>query len=142
KIDPYVVPGEPASGLLPEVSADPPGENGQGDHRLQAYCFRLCMSNHPDNRVPFPKPEGYDPDRYTLLQRLFDAGWRDVLPKYDPIPKRKTDPNKHGPFSTDYIGKNYDYPEAPYERRRETIEDHQRYQQGLLYYMQNAPRVP
>jgi len=142
KIDPYVVPGEPASGLLPEVSADPPGENGQGDHRLQAYCFRLCMSNHPDNRVPFPKPEGYDPDRYTLLQRLFDAGWRDVFPKYDPIPNRKTDTNNHGPFSTDYIGKNYDYPEASYERRREIIEDHKRYQQGLLYYMQNDPRVP
>lgn len=142
KIDPYVVPGDPSSGLLPEVSADFPGQNGEGDHRVQAYCFRVCMSNHPENRVPFPKPEGYNPERYALLQRLFDAGWRDVFSKYDPIPNRKTDTNNHGPFSSDYIGKNYDYPEASYERRREIIEDHKQYQQGLLYYLQNDPRVP
>ncbi|RAJ97468.1 FAD dependent oxidoreductase [Larkinella arboricola] len=141
-VSPYKVPGDPSSGLLPEVSADQPGAKGSGDHKIQAYCFRLCMSNHPDNRVPFPKPEGYDPARYELLARVFDSGWRETFQKFDPIPNRKTDTNNHGPFSSDYIGKNYDYPEASYERRKEIIKDHERYQQGLLYFMANDPRMP
>ncbi|MFD1141199.1 FAD-dependent oxidoreductase [Larkinella insperata] len=138
----YNVPGDPQSGLLAEVSADPPGAKGAGDHKIQAYCFRLCLSNHPDNRVPFPKPEGYDPARYELLARVFDAGWRETFQKFDPIPNRKTDTNNHGPFSSDYIGKNYDYPEASYERRKQIIQDHERYQKGLLYFMANDPRMP
>ena len=142
KIDPYKIAGDPKSGLLPEISAESPGEYGSADNKLQAYCFRLCMSNHPDNRVPFPKPEGYDPARYELVKRLFEAGWRDVFSKFDVIPNRKTDTNNHGPFSSDYIGKNYDYPEASYEKRREIIEDHKRYQQGLLYFLSNDPSVP
>jgi hypothetical protein len=142
KVDPYRKTGDPASGLLPEISAEPPGEYGSADKRLQAYCFRLCMSNHPDNRVPFPKPKGYDPTRYELLKRLFDAGWRDVFSKFDAIPNRKTDTNNHGPFSSDYIGKNYDYPEASYERRKEIIRDHIAYQQGYLYFLSNDPGIP
>jgi hypothetical protein len=113
-----------------------------GDNKIQAYCFRMCLSNHPDNRIPFPKPEGYDPARYTLYARVFDAGWRETFNKFDPIPNRKTDTNNHGPFSTDYIGKNYDYPEAPYERRKAIIKDHELYQKGLMYFLQNDPRVP
>src|SRR5690606_16554758 len=68
-IDPYVKPGDPKSGLLPRISADPPGKYGEGDKRVQAYCYRMCLSNHPENRVPFPKPEGYDPSQYELLVR-------------------------------------------------------------------------
>ncbi|HEY9486932.1 MAG TPA: FAD-dependent oxidoreductase, partial [Chryseosolibacter sp.] len=142
KIDPYNVPGESSSGLLPEISSEPPGEYGSGDKKLQAYCFRLCMSNHPDNRVPFPKPDGYEAKRYEVLKRLFNAGWRDVFSKFDAIPNRKTDTNNHGPFSSDYIGKNYDYPEASYERREEIIKEHMHYQQGLLYFLSNDPSVP
>jgi hypothetical protein len=141
-IDPYRIAGNPESGLLPEISSEPPGEYGSGDSRLQAYCFRMCMSNHPENRVAFSKPEGYDASRYELLARLFAAGWRDVFSKFDAIPNRKTDTNNHGPFSSDYIGKNYDYPEACYERRKEIIDDHRSYQQGLLYFVSNDPAVP
>ncbi|MVM36634.1 FAD-dependent oxidoreductase [Spirosoma sp. HMF3257] len=141
-ISPYKVAGDATSGLLPEVSADEPGENGSGDHKIQAYCFRMCLSNHPDNRIPFPKPAGYDPNRYELLARVFASGWRETFDKYDPIPNRKTDTNNHGPFSTDYIGKNYDYPNATYERRRQLIKDHELYQKGLLYFLQNDPKVP
>ncbi|GHB54265.1 FAD-dependent oxidoreductase [Persicitalea jodogahamensis] len=141
-ISPYKVAGDPSSGLLPEVSNQPPGEYGSGDNKIQAYCFRLCMTDKPENRLPFPKPEGYDPARYELLQRVFDSGWDKLFVKFDRIPNRKTDTNNHGPFSSDYIGKNYDYPEASYERRKEIIEDHRKYQQGLLYFMQNDARMP
>ncbi len=141
-ISPYKTPGDPKSGLLPEIAPTGPGEKGSGDNKIQAYCFRLCMSNNPDNRVPFPKPEGYDPARYELLGRVFDSGWRETFDKFDPIPNRKTDTNNHGPFSSDYIGKNYDYPEASYERRKAIIRDHRQYQQGLLYFMGHDSRVP
>lgn len=142
KIDPYVVPGDPSSGLLPRISAEPPGEYGSADRRIQAYCFRMCLTNKPENRVPFPRPKGYDPKQYELLLRIFDAGWREMFAKFDPIPNQKTDTNNHGPFSTDNIGYNYDYPEASYERRREIIDEHRTYQQGLMYFMANDPRVP
>lgn len=142
KIDPYKIAGEPASGLIPEVSADAPGNNGDADKRIQAYCYRLCMSTAPENRVPFPKPEGYDSKRYEILSRLFAAGWRDVFPKFNTIPNRKTDTNNHGPFSSDYIGANYDYPDATYQRRRAIIKDHELYQKGYLYFLANDPTVP
>ncbi|MBA4850702.1 FAD-dependent oxidoreductase [Emticicia sp. BO119] len=142
KISPYKIPNDPKSGLLPEVSAAPPGEYGTGDNKIQAYCFRMCLSNSPDNRIPFEKPKGYDPGRYELLARVFASGWRETFDKYDPIPNRKTDTNNHGPFSTDYIGKNYDYPEASYERRKQIIKDHELYQKGLMYFLQNDPSVP
>lgn len=141
-IDPYVVPGDSSSGLLPRISKEAPGKKGDGDHRIQAYCFRMCLSNHPANRVAFARPEGYDSTQYELLARVYEAGWDETFDKFDEIPNRKTDTNNHGPFSTDNIGMNYDYPEASYERRREIIQEHEHYQKGLMYFLSNDPRVP
>jgi hypothetical protein len=141
-IHPYKIPGRPESGLLYGISPEPIAPNCSGDNKIQAYCFRLCMSNHPQNRVPFPKPENYDAANYELLARLFDAGWREWFGKFDFIPNRKTDTNNHGPFSSDFIGMNYDYPEANYERRKEIIKEHENYQKGLLWFVANDPRVP
>jgi len=141
-VDPYKIPGKPESGLLYGISSEPIAPNCTGDNKIQAYCFRLCMSNHPDNRVPFPKPENYDPAKYELLARVFDAGWREWFDKFDIIPNHKTDTNNHGPFSSDFIGMNYDYPEASYERRKEIIKEHQDYQKGLLYFVANDSAVP
>jgi hypothetical protein len=141
-IDPYRIPGDASSGLLPRISAEPPGKYGSADRRIQAYCFRMCLTNVPENRVPFPKPSQYDPQQYELLVRIYDAGWRETFQKFDPLPNNKTDTNNHGPFSTDNIGQNYDYPEASYERRREIIEEHRQYQQGLMYFIANDPRIP
>ncbi|HEV7279460.1 MAG TPA: FAD-dependent oxidoreductase [Pirellulaceae bacterium] len=141
-VSPNVKPGDSSSGLLPLVSDEPPGEYGEGDHRVQAYCFRTCLTDDPDNRIPFPKPEGYDPATYELMLRVLDTGWREAFAKFDMIPNRKTDTNNHGPVSFDHIGANYDYPEASYERRAEIIQDHVVYQQGLLYFLANDPRVP
>jgi FAD dependent oxidoreductase len=141
-ISPYVTPGDPKSGVLPRVSLDPPGEYGVGDKRVQAYCYRLCLTAHPGNRVPFEKPLGYDPGEYELLVRIFEAGWREAFDKFDPIPNQKTDVNNHGPMSMDNIGYNYDYPEASYAKRREILEEHQNYQKGLLYFLASDARVP
>ena len=142
KIDPYKTPGKPESGLLYGISSEPIAKNCTGDNKIQAYCFRLCMSNNKENLVPFPKPENYDPANYELLGRVFDAGWREWFNKFDLIPNRKTDTNNHGPFSSDFIGMNYDYPEASYEQRKVIIKAHEDYQKGLLYYVSNDPRVP
>ena len=142
KISPYVIPGDPSSGVLARISTAPPGEYGAGDDKVQAYCFRMCLTDHPGNRVPFPKPDGYDAKQYELLLRIFQAGWRETFQKFDRIPNQKTDTNNHGPFSTDNIGMNYDYPEASYERRREIIREHEQYQKGLLWFIANDPRVP
>ncbi len=141
-IDPYVIPKDPNSGLLPRISGKPPGNKGEGDERIQAYCYRMCLTNHDKNRVPFAKPKNYDPKQYELLVRVLDAGWRETFRKFDPIPNFKTDTNNHGPFSTDNIGYNYDYPEGSYERRREILLEHQTYQKGLMYFLANDPKVP
>ncbi len=142
KISPYKVPGDPKSGVLPRVSTEDPGQFGEGDKRVQAYCFRSCYTNVPENRIPFPKPEGYDASQYEILLRVLNTGWDEFFEKFDPIPNFKTDTNNHGPFSFDNIGMNYDYPEASYEKRREIIAEHRRYQQGLLWFVANDPRVP
>ena len=140
-ISPYVVPGDPASGVLPRISTTNPGKYGEGDKKVQAYCYRYCVTDHPDNRIPFARPEGYDPRQYELLVRIFDAGWRETFDKFDAIPNRKTDSNNHGPFSTDNIGLSYDYPDASYERRREILKEHETYQKGWLYFIATDPRV-
>lgn len=141
-ISPYVVPGDPSSGVLPRISTEPPGEKGSADNKIQAYCFRTCMSDHPDNRVPFPKPEGYDSTQYELLLRSLLTGRKDFFQKFDRIPNRKTDTNNHGPFSSDNIGMNYDYPEASYEKRQEIIAEHEQYQKGFYWFVANDPRIP
>jgi hypothetical protein len=74
KISPHVIPGDPKSGVLPRISTAQPGEHGQSDKRVQAYCFRLCLTDHPDNRVLFTKPARYDPKQYELLLRKHTNG--------------------------------------------------------------------
>lgn len=141
-ISPYVIPEDPGSGVLPRISTAPPGKKGEGDDKLQAYCFRTCLTKVEANRVPFARPEMYDSTQYELLVRILDAGWDEMFQKFDAIPNAKTDVNNHGPFSFDNIGMNYEYPEASYERRAEIIKEHELYQKGLLYFIANDPRIP
>jgi len=141
-ISPYVIPGDPSSGILPRITTEDPGIRGEGDQKVQAYCFRTCLTRVAQNQVPFARPEHYDSTQYELLVRVLDAGWNEVFSKFDAIPNLKTDVNNHGPFSFDNIGMNYDYPEASYKRRREIIREHEEYQKGLLYFIVNDPRIP
>jgi hypothetical protein len=141
-ISPYVIPGDPSSGVLPGITAEDPGLRGEGDQKVQAYCFRTCLTRVAQNQVPFARPGNYDSTQYELLVRVLDAGWNEVFNKFDAIPNLKTDVNNNGPFSFDNIGMNYDYPEASYERRREIIREHEDYQKGLLYFIANDPGIP
>lgn len=141
-ISPYKIPGDPSSGLLPRISSETPGENGTGDNKIQAYCYRLCLTRYPENRVPITRPEDYDSTQYELLVRVTATGWNEFFEKFDEIPNLKTDVNNHGPFSSDNIGMNYEYPEASYERRKEILKEHIAYQKGLLYFTATDPRLP
>jgi hypothetical protein len=142
KVDPYVKPGDKFSGLLPGVVAGPPGEDGSGDKRVQTYNFRLCLTDVKENQIPFTKPAGYDPLRYELLLRNFEAG--ETRAPWNPIfmPNRKTDVNNNYGFSTDNIGMNYDWPEAGYATRDKIFKEHLLYTQGLLWTLATNDRVP
>lgn len=140
--DPYVKPGDPKSGLLPLIHDGGPGEEGSGDRRVQAYNFRMCLSSVDSNRVPFPKPENYDPLRYELLLRHLERGGKLAVGRPSPMPNCKSDTNNHGAFSTDNIGMNYDYPDGDYATRAKIIAEHRDYQLGLMWTVANDPRVP
>ena len=140
-IDPFIVKGNPTSGLLPGIG-DGPGKEGGQDHRVQAYCFRMCNTKHAPNRIPFQKPEGYNDLDYELLFRNFEAGAK-VMP-WHPIgmPNHKTDTNNNRGFSTDFIGASYDWAEADYSTRDQIFQRHLHYQKGLMWTLANHPRIP
>ena len=141
-VDPYVVPGDPSSGLLPGVHGDPPGREGSGDSRVQAYNFRMCLTDAAENRLPISRPGSYAPLRYEILLRYFDAGFDRVPWNLTPMPNRKTDINNNHGFSTDNIGRNYDYPDGDHATRERIREEHKQYHLGLLWCLGNERRVP
>jgi hypothetical protein len=136
--------------LLPEIQKEPRGELGTGDRKIQAYNFRMILTDLPDNRVPFPEPPDYDPARFQLLERFLREFVRHMgrSPRMDElllpraIANRKWDFNNRGPFSTDFIGRNWDYPEAGYARRAEIWQEHVDYTKGLFYFLTHDPSVP
>jgi len=140
-VDPYVVPGSPASGLLPGIESSS-FTQGEGDSRVQAYNFRMCLTQREDIRVPFPKPENYRPEWYILLKRHLNTGWNEAFQKFDPICNGKTDTNNHGAVSTDYIGQNFAYPMASYLDREKIFQAHVNYQQGIMWCLANDPEIP
>lgn len=142
-VDPYIERGNPSSGLLPFIKeGGKPGLQGAADRGVQAYCFRMTLTDHPSNRIPFSKPAGYRELDYELLFRNFEAGENAIPWINSDMPNQKTDTNnKHG-FSTDFIGQNHYYPEASYAERDRIIKAHRHYQQGLMWSLANHPRVP
>lgn len=141
-VDPYVEKGNPESGLLPGIDPKGPGEEGSGDHRIQAYCFRMCLTDHPDNRIPFEKPAGYNELEYQLLIRNYQEGEKGFPWINSRMPNGKTDTNNRTGFSTDFIGQNYDYPEASYEEREQIADRHRQYQKGLMWTLAYHPEMP
>lgn len=141
-VDPYIEKGNPESGLLPFINPDGPGKEGEGDHHIQAYCYRMCLTDHPDNRIPFEKPSNYHELDYELLLRNYEAGEAGFPWINSKMPNRKTDTNNRTGFSTDFIGQNYNYPEASYEEREKIRERHRDYQKGLMWTLAYHPRMP
>lgn len=143
---PVKVNGLDAAGkLLPLIQRGSAGTAGRGDKKVQAYNFRLCMTDRAANLVPWPKPKSYDPARYELLARYLKAR-PDVKmgQMMNPVmmPNRKTDTNNNGPISTDHIGANWDYPEATADRRARIRDDHVEYTKGFFWFLAHDPRVP
>jgi hypothetical protein len=141
-VDPYIVSGDPNSGLLPFIDPAGPGKEGAADKHVQAYCFRMCLTDHPDNRIPFTKPQGYDEQWFELLLRNYEAGERGMPWINSSMPNRKTDTNNRLGFSTDFIGQNYAWPEASYAERDAIHARHRLYQQGLMWTLAYHPRMP
>ena len=141
-VDPWIVPGDRSSGLLSLIDDAQAGTDGDGDARVQAYCFRVCTTDIPGNRGAWRKPTDYDEKTYELLLRNFEAG-DDRVP-WNPIflPNRKTDTNNNFAISTDYLGASAPYPEADDATRAGIVADHRRYQEGLFWTLAHHPRVP
>ncbi len=144
-IDPYVVEGDPSSGLLWGISDEKLAEKGSGDNKVQAYNYRICLTYDKNNQIPIEKPADYDASRYELLLRLIQSRKTHSLHNYfiiSPMPNNKTDINNNGGFSSDMIGMNHNYPEASYKEREKIIAAHKSYTMGLLWFMGNDERVP
>jgi hypothetical protein len=145
------LPAKDAGGRFwPEISTRILPAAGTPDKAVQAYNYRMCFSEVPENQVAFSKPTGYDARRYALFARLLEARQKsegrapdlNSVMKPDRIPNGKADVNNNGAFSTDYIGGSWDYPEAGYARRAEIWQAHKDYQQGFFYFVANDPQVP
>ncbi|MBE7171988.1 MAG: FAD-dependent oxidoreductase [Williamsia sp.] len=144
-IDPYKIPGDPNSGLLWGISNGTLDAPGSGDKKVQTYNFRICLTKDPSNKIDIGRPAGYDSTRYELLLRYLEKKpatdlW--AFLKFDLMPNNKTDINNNGPFSTDMIGMNYNYPEGDYATRKKIIQAHEEYTKGFLYFIGHDPRMP
>jgi len=141
-VDPYVKPGDPSSGLLPGINPDGPGEEFSGDRKVQAYNFRMCTTDVPENRRDWEKPANYDEKWYELALRNVEAGDERISWAPAWMPNRKTDTNNNFAISTDFIGMNWDYPEADHATREKIWKAHEDWQKGLMWTYAHHPRVP
>lgn len=146
-VDPYIIPGKPSSGLLPEVNGIGHAPVGTGDNKIQAYCFRLCLTQQKENQIPLSEPKGYDPGRYELMARLQQLKpWERLRNGFiiSRMPRGKTDINNYGlvGFSSNYVGGNYEYPDGDYETRARIWNEHKKYQQGLWWFLATDDRIP
>lgn len=162
-VDPFVIAGDPRSGLLPSILDEDYSQRiGAGDRRIQAYCFRMCMTDDPALKIDWPRPAGFDARRYELATRWingefddfndqfpgYDDRHPDVPKKFDVLPNKtpggfyKTDTNNHGAVSSDFIGENHDWPEADYVARERIFQRHFEYQCGYYWHVANTPEIP
>ena len=141
-VDPYVKAGDPASGLLPDIEQTPIAPEGSGDRKVQAYNFRMCTTDVPENRRAWEKPANYDERWFELAIRNAEAGELRASWGPTPMPNRKTDTNNSLGVSTDFIGQNWDYPEADYATRAKIWQAHEDWQKGLMWTYAHHPRIP
>ncbi|QHV96602.1 FAD-dependent oxidoreductase [Spirosoma endbachense] len=140
KVDPYRVMGDPTSGVIPTIQNEPLGTPGDGDQHLQAYCFRMCLTKNPTNRIPFPKPEVYQREQYEIYLRYLKAGGKLYRPRVD-IPNGKTDLGAWHDLSHNLYGMNMAYPGGNYATRQTVLAQHRQFTQGLFYFLANDEEV-
>ena len=150
RCDPYVIPGNPASGLLPLLQTGTPAAAGSGDTKMQTYNFRLCLTQVVTNQIPISAPTNYSESTYELLHRYINAyvatngsiPLNRIIDVQTIIPNGKTDINAYADVSVDFIGYNYTYPTNTYAGRQNVWQAHKDYISGLLYYLATSPNVP
>ena len=140
KVNPYRIPDDPKSGLIPTIQDEPLGTPGKGDKRLQAFCFRVCMTKNPKNKLAFIKPDKYDRGQYEIYLRYIKAGGKLYTPGAN-LPNGKTDLGAWHDLSHNLYGMNMAYPEGNYATRQRIIEQHQTFTQGLFYFLANDAEV-
>ncbi|SKA96656.1 FAD dependent oxidoreductase [Prosthecobacter debontii] len=147
KVDPYKVPGDPASGTIVGVQNEEVGIHGTGDKSCMGFCFRLPLTKDPENKIPILAPERYQASDYEIYRRFIAAGgMNDWL---DGPGSRTTDPKKRlidlgswHELSANFYGRNHGYPNGSYSERKAIYDEHRRYTQGLIYFLSNDPSVP
>lgn len=132
--------------LLPLMTSGDPGIPGQGDHKVQAYNFRVCLTDQPENLVPFAPPSDYDSRQYILAglvwQGMDKLGIKLDLPM-SPLPHNKYDSNTPwGGIGSNFVGESWEYPDADYAKRKKIWEKHLNYTKGFYYFVANDPSVP
>jgi hypothetical protein len=145
-VSPFTTDGK----LLPEVDPGPLAPAGTSDQKIQAYNFRVILTQNQNDMIPFPRPAHYDPQEFELLARYLEAFQQKYgrSPRLNEvsmptaIPGNKADFNNNGPFSTDYIGKSWNYPNASYADRKKIWDEHLRYTQGFFYFLAHDSKVP
>jgi len=140
-VDPYEVPGDPTIGVIFGVQDAPLGRHGDADDSIQGYCFRLCLTKDPANRLPIEKPANYDPARYELQRRFLAAGGV-IYPPDAALPNGKTDPGTGHHLAGNFTGWNHNYPTASYAGRERLLRASRDYIQGVYWFMVNDPAVP
>ncbi len=138
RVDPYWRPGVTSSGVLPTIQNEPLGTPGAADHRLQGYCFRMCLTKNPANRIPFAKPSGFDRKLYEIYFRYIQAGGQLFRPVAN-LPNGKTDQGSWHDLSANLYGMNYAYPAGSPAIRRHVYNEHLHFTQGLVYLLSTDP---
>lgn len=140
QVDPYIEPGNPESGLIPTIQDEEIGAYGAPDKYIQGFCFRMCLTNHPDNMIPVAKPEDYDPGRYEIYRRYFKAGGKIFFPQANRH-NQKTDLGSWHDLSANLYGENWPYPAGNYQTQDSIVEYHRSFTLGLIWFLQNDPEV-
>jgi len=147
KVDPYVIPGDSSSGLIATILDEPLGEAGAPSPYIMGFCFRICLTNQPENRITIEKPENFHAEDYEIYRRYFAAGGSNPFLNNGPenkanVPNQKTDMGSWHDLSANLYGMNVDYPDASYKQRKDIYEYHKNFTLGLIWFLQNDPAVP
>ena len=107
------------------------GSTGEGDDKVQAYHYRLCLTNQPNNRRAIEKPANYNRD---LIASLYDP--------YRTLARGKPNsPNQKRFWFQNFSGNSSEYATADWPKRLEIMQRHRDFALGMVYFLQNDPSL-